>query len=115
MLSGKRPFDGSVEYLLNAHFEERPPTFAERGFPDLVPPAVEEVVRSCLRKNPDERPRTAADLIQAYEQAMGKRFTVVRRAANSNSNPPAGLSSGLPRATGTPTRSLTLDAACGQR
>ena len=56
MLSGQRPFDGSVDYLLTAHSDERPPTFAERGLPDLVPPAVEEVVRSCLQKNPDQRP-----------------------------------------------------------
>jgi eukaryotic-like serine/threonine-protein kinase len=89
MLSGKRPFEGSVEALLVAHSDDRPPTFAERGLPDLVPPALEEVVRSCLQKNPDRRPRTAGELIQRYEQALGKRFTVVRR--------PSTLGSGLHR------------------
>ncbi len=97
MLSGKRPFEGSVENLLIAHSEWPPPMFAERGLPDLVPPALEDVVRSCLQKNPDKRPRTASELIQRYEQALGKRFTVARRPAGSGQLRRSGLHSTLPR------------------
>jgi serine/threonine-protein kinase len=82
MLTGKRPFAGSdVDDLLNSHVDVPPPTFAELGLANLVPHAAEEVVRRCLAKHPDQRPQTAGEVIAAFEQALGKRFTVARRPA----------------------------------
>jgi serine/threonine-protein kinase len=86
MLTGKRPFAGSVDALLDAHLDAPPPSFAEKGVRD-VPPAVEELVQVCLAKSADHRPRTAAELIQQYELALGKRFTVARRGGLSGASP----------------------------
>jgi serine/threonine-protein kinase len=75
MLTGRRPFEhASAEALLRAHDRETPPSFAERGVSN-IPPAVEAVVRACLAKHPDQRPRDAADLVQRYETALGKRLS----------------------------------------
>lgn len=74
MLSGRRPFEhGRPEDLLHAHARAEPPSFAERGIAH-IPPAVEEVVRACLAKHPEERPRDAVELLQRYEDALGKRL-----------------------------------------
>jgi serine/threonine-protein kinase len=82
MLTGKRPFErSSVGELLRAHLEETPPTFAELGLAGLVTLAVEKVVRDCLAKHPDDRPRTAMDLATRYEQALGRRINIRRTAA----------------------------------
>lgn len=78
MLSGRRPFEGArAEDLLRAHLHEEPPSFAERGVAS-VPPAVEAVVRACLAKHADQRPRDAAELLQRYEDALGKRLSALR-------------------------------------
>jgi serine/threonine protein kinase len=78
MLSGRRPFEqGSAEELLRAHLREEPPSFAERGI-ENIPPAVEAVVRACLAKQPEGRPRDAAELLQRYEQAVGRRLSEPR-------------------------------------
>jgi serine/threonine-protein kinase len=82
MLAGRRPFiDGSVEALMLAHADDSPPRFADIGLPNLVPPALEAVVQSCLAKSPDQRPQKAWDLAQAYEKALGKRIIVARAQA----------------------------------
>jgi hypothetical protein len=76
LLTGRRPFlHDSVEQLMLAHADSHPPTFAEIGMPNLVPPALERLVMSCLAKYPEERPRTAWDLVLAYEKALGRRIT----------------------------------------
>jgi serine/threonine-protein kinase len=76
MLAGKRPFERpTVEELLVAHADEEPPTFADLGLRDFISPDIERVVRSCLAKHPEDRPRCAAALIYAYEKALGRRLT----------------------------------------
>jgi serine/threonine-protein kinase len=84
MLTGRRPFEhASAEALLSAHDRETPPSFAERGVSN-IPPAVEAVVRDCLAKHPDQRPRIAAELAQRYETAVGKRLSIsVRNGSGS--------------------------------
>ena len=80
MLTGRRPFTGdSVQELMLAHADQPPPTFAELGLAEQIPPAVERVVRDCLAKHPDQRPASAEDLLQRYELALGKRFPLPRR------------------------------------
>ena len=80
MLTGRRPFVGdSVQELMRAAADQAPPTFAELGLAEQIPPAVERVVRDCLAKHPDHRPPSAGDLLQRYELAVGKRFPLPRR------------------------------------
>jgi serine/threonine-protein kinase len=84
LLSGRRPFvDGSIEELMIAHRDDLPPRFADIGLPDLVSPALEAVVRSCLHKHPEGRPRNAWDLALAYERALGRRLTTGRAVVKS--------------------------------
>jgi serine/threonine-protein kinase len=90
MLSGRRPFlDPSVEALMLAHASQRPPRFAELGLGEQVPAEIENVVRACLAKYPDQRPRTAWDLALAYEKALGRRIMPSRQGV------PAGGGTGL--------------------
>ncbi|HXG09555.1 MAG TPA: serine/threonine-protein kinase [Gemmataceae bacterium] len=71
LLSGRLPFAGrSTIDTLIAHATEEPPSFAEVGAGDWVPPAIEAVVRSCLAKDPADRPASARDLAERYETAL---------------------------------------------
>jgi serine/threonine-protein kinase len=101
MLAGRRPFGKpiSVDDLLLAHAHAKPPTFADIGVTD-VPAAIEEVVRRCLEKFPEQRYRSAMELAQRYEQALGRRINVVRRSAPNPAdapNWPAGPTAGTGR------------------
>lgn len=78
MLSGRRPFEHpNAEALLVAHLREEAPSFAARGISD-IPPAIEVVVRACLAKHPEDRPKNAAELLQRYEDALGKPLSAPR-------------------------------------
>jgi serine/threonine-protein kinase len=108
LLTGRRPFERpTVEGLLEAHICDQPPSFTAMGLRGEVSPAVEAVVRSCLAKYPEDRPATAADLAQRYEQALGK--PLARNAARNPENvfkPIPGRSSGLrPAVQAAPTSS----------
>jgi eukaryotic-like serine/threonine-protein kinase len=71
LLCGKLPFDGrpSMEVLF-AHATEPPPSFAEANPSIRLPRAVEEVVMSCLDKDPARRPQTARALAERFEMAL---------------------------------------------
>ncbi len=93
LLTGRRPFlQPDVDQLLLAHVHDAPPAFAAVGVTD-VPPAVEKVVRRCLEKFPDHRPKSATELAQLYEQALGRRINVVRHAPSTVSALPKPTSS----------------------
>jgi serine/threonine-protein kinase len=86
MLAGRRPFEGDKpQLLMHCHEKKTPPTFAEIGLGKAIPPAIEAVVRSCLSKPPDQRPRNATELALTYERTLGKRITQFHRAATSPS------------------------------
>ena len=91
LLTGKRPFTStSASVLMNNQLKDVPPTFAELGMGDEIPMAIEEVVRSCLAKSPDDRPRNAEELALRYEQALGKRIMPIRSAAATAAVNPLG-------------------------
>jgi serine/threonine-protein kinase len=71
LLTGKLPFGGkgSMEVLL-AHATDEPPSFAEMGAEDWVPPAIEAVVMACLAKEAGKRPPNARELAERYEVAL---------------------------------------------
>src|SRR5207248_2048729 len=72
--------------LMHCHDKVTPPTFAEIGLGGLVPSAIEDVVRCCLNKQPDQRPRNATELAQRYEKALGKRIAQFRRGGATTTN-----------------------------
>jgi serine/threonine protein kinase len=75
-LTGRLPFeDQQIEPLLKAHNERPPPTFAEVGLEE-VSPKIEDVVRMCLEKYPNERPQSAFEVVQRYLDAMGSYETL---------------------------------------
>src|SRR6202040_785393 len=66
----------------------------------------EDVVRHCLEKAPDDRPKNATELVQHYEQALGRRITIVRRPAPANQTklPPSPPAAAAPVGAGPTTR-----------
>jgi serine/threonine protein kinase len=76
LLTGRLPFQdaSTVEEILKAHVEKPPPTFAGVGAANVVPPALEPAVRACLAKYPHERPQTARELGERFQQALGNKI-----------------------------------------
>ncbi|MFO0969319.1 MAG: hypothetical protein U0793_27500 [Gemmataceae bacterium] len=72
VLTGRLPFADakSVDDILLAHLQERPPLFADCGAAD-VPAKVEALVHRLLAKNPAERPGGARELAELFSAAAG--------------------------------------------
>jgi eukaryotic-like serine/threonine-protein kinase len=71
LLAGRLPFAGaSTMDVLLAHATEEPPRFADVGAQEFVSPSVEAVVLACLAKNANDRPTSARELAERYEQAL---------------------------------------------
>jgi eukaryotic-like serine/threonine-protein kinase len=75
LLTGRLPFTGTETMdVLLAHATQEPPTFAEMGASDWVPPGVEAVIRRCLAKNPQDRPNTARELDHLFQAAVAPQW-----------------------------------------
>jgi serine/threonine protein kinase/formylglycine-generating enzyme required for sulfatase activity len=72
LLTGYRPFTGSIFHLTNSHVHTPPPAFVERNPEVRVPAAVERVVMSCLAKEPSARPQNARALSEAFQHALAE-------------------------------------------
>jgi serine/threonine-protein kinase len=71
LLSGRLPFAGKCTMdVLLAHATEEPPYFADLGLSAWVPTPIEEVVRACLAKRPEDRPASARELAERFETAL---------------------------------------------
>jgi serine/threonine protein kinase len=68
MLSGRPPFGGNEEALILSHMLAPLTPLRERA-PE-VPVAVADVIQRCLEKDPEDRPDSAADLVEMYETAL---------------------------------------------
>lgn len=93
-LAGKPPFDGPFPVeVAAAHVHEDPPPLS-----GTIPAPVRELVESCLAKNPEDRPESAAE--------------VARRCAASSTAPARGTHSGAgPRRRPAPLSAATAGAA----
>jgi serine/threonine-protein kinase len=80
LLTGKLPFDGGSMEVLLSHATEDPPSFAEIGASDWIPPAVEAVVMACLSKDKTRRPANARELTERYETALDHEQVVQQQA-----------------------------------
>lgn len=69
IFAASHPFKGctSAQQYMVAHLSQTPPALAERAA-DLSP-AIAALVMRCLQKNPNERPESAAELLDALEGA----------------------------------------------
>ena len=67
MLTGKRAFDGDSAATLRAAILEREPPPVSLLQP-AVPPAVDQILRRCLAKDPAKRWQTAADLLRELKR-----------------------------------------------
>jgi tRNA A-37 threonylcarbamoyl transferase component Bud32 len=95
MLCGRQPFSGAATMdVLLAQVTQDPPTFAQVGAPGLVPLPIERVVRTCLDKDPENRPRQARALAEMYEEALYETETATP--------PPAEPADGQPRRANRP-------------
>ena len=81
MLTGRRAFDGdSAASVRAAIFEHDPP--AVSSLQPLVPPAIDEIVRRCLARNPADRWPSAHEVVRALKHASES-----MRAARDTSRP----------------------------
>jgi serine/threonine protein kinase len=70
LLTGHRPFSGSITSIIYKHTMSPPPRFAEVNPAVKVPKGVEQVVMKCLAKNPDDRPQAPRDLAHMFHEAL---------------------------------------------
>ncbi|MCS7167394.1 MAG: serine/threonine-protein kinase [Gemmatales bacterium] len=69
MLTGRLPFEGETAMdMLLAHTQEQPSPMSQ-GVP-FIHPAIESVVLKCLAKRPEDRPNSAWELNQLYQEAL---------------------------------------------
>jgi len=71
LLAGRVPFKGTsgMDVLL-AHATDEPPTFAQLGLADWVPPGIEAVIHKCLSKAPEDRQQSAKQLADELQAAL---------------------------------------------
>ena len=69
MLTGKCAFDGESAAAVRAAIVGHEPSRVSSLQPS-VPPAVDEIVRRCLAKNPDERWQTASDALRELRRVF---------------------------------------------
>lgn len=75
LLAGVQVFEGeTVMQVFAQHLQAVPTPPSQRG-PHSVPPALEQIVLSCLAKKPDDRPQTAAELDRRLAIADVKLWT----------------------------------------
>jgi serine/threonine protein kinase len=69
MLTGQRPYeaDNTVDIVLK-HFQEPVPSLRE--FDEEIPSEVDELVKRCLAKGPEERFRTPVELMEAIDKTL---------------------------------------------
>src|SRR5262249_40712254 len=71
MLTGRPPFTGHTPIdVLLANVNEPPPPLAAIVTDSWLTPAMEAVVQTCLSKDPDKRPASAAELAELYRKAL---------------------------------------------
>ncbi len=108
MLTGKVPFDrpNSV-HILMAHVNEPPPDMRVMNPNLAISPELEQLVLSCLAKNPDERPDSMDAVLAALKRTAGGALTgtmasyagtgELRTLSNSDANAALGAVTGVGR------------------
>lgn len=99
LLTGRAPYDDGGDRrhasIMHRHLQSSPPRLDERGV--AAPAALQDLCSSLLAKHPDDRPNSAADVIQRLDeidQSSSTSTLLPRGHGHSSSRPP------LPRETG---------------
>ncbi len=74
LLAGRLPFSGSPMKILRAHLEEPPPTLSGLCGRKDIPLVLDGYLGTCLAKEPDRRPPSAAQLaldLEAFSRLLG--------------------------------------------
>jgi serine/threonine-protein kinase len=79
-VTGRLPFAGTVTQILHAHVYE--PLMIDNEVLQRLPPALVEILRRSLAKNPDDRYATAGEMAEALALAAGR--TPQRRATRAS-------------------------------
>jgi len=89
MLTGKMPINADTHTFgswYRAHHQNHPRSFADANSTARIPKVLENLIMSCLAKEPRDRPQSAADIIKALEpleqrfgtgREIGKRIEAV--------------------------------------
>jgi serine/threonine protein kinase len=78
MLAGEPPFKGETFDVMKLHIEATPPPLREKQ--RETPKRMAAIVMSCLAKNPEERPASAAGLASALRASSEGTGTLLRKA-----------------------------------
>jgi serine/threonine-protein kinase len=77
MLAGRTPFEAEEALqILAMHLKDPVPRIAEVAPGVIVPPAIEEVIRRGLAKRPDDRPRSAEEMLADLDRACAQSQTI---------------------------------------
>ncbi|SDD26565.1 serine/threonine protein kinase [Actinokineospora iranica] len=66
-LAGRPPFQGQVPEVIQGHLNREPPSLTEQV---ALPPAIDEVIRRGMAKNPGQRYGSCRELVAAARQAL---------------------------------------------
>lgn len=75
LLTGSRPFRGTIPTVLLAHQQEKPPAFSQVRQGLRLPAGLEQLVRRCLEKKPERRPQSALELANDLRALMAQAET----------------------------------------
>jgi hypothetical protein len=72
MIADQRPFEAqSAREVMVKHLVTPPPRPTKlRSIPDSVPPALEQLILGCLKKDPKERPQTVKEVQERLEKIL---------------------------------------------
>jgi serine/threonine protein kinase, bacterial len=99
-LTGNPPFQGDVPAVIKGHLAGEPPSVSRSAG---LPPAIDDVIRRGMAKNPAERYDSCVELISAARKAVGAGTTAeLPPQPASAAGAPAGPPAGQPRGEGGP-------------
>jgi len=75
MVTGALPFNGTVQQLIDQHARSAPPSI--RSTMPSAPEALDALVLSLLQKRPAERPRSAAEVLEALAGILERESTAM--------------------------------------
>ncbi|MEV7037257.1 serine/threonine-protein kinase [Amycolatopsis sp. NPDC051061] len=87
-LTGSPPFKGDVPTVIKGHLNGEPPAISRAV---ALPPAIDEVIRRGMAKNPADRYPSCVELIAAARRALG-----AQAASDTPPGPPGSNSGGIP-------------------